>query len=370
MPGLPQSDIRARPSGTGVYPNPVHSANVLGKLDHQVSGPDQLTVRYSLYHVDVRQLARRRGAECAERIRGLDNIDHRSRSATRWTVSSRDGQRNARAVRIRRLEGASDRPDRPGGEHRRRRNVRHALDQSDATPQQDVPVRRQSVASGWCARAASRRRFRLQRRHHHVSPLGPRQLYVFDARQLPHRHLQAATRRRSAIRWCRRRARASGCTRRTSGRSARSLTLNLGLRYDLQFLEIDQHRHQQRLAPSRLRLVALGSSDLVVRGSAGLFFDRVPLRPVANASCRPATPPTGQPASAQCGRPYPDTGRRAGVSRTSSPRDCSPRRWSISRPWTRSAERVLEAGEPRGGTRSSGVGAPSAWAISTCVART
>ena len=29
------------------------------------------------------------------------------------------------------------------------------------------------------------------------------------------------------------------------------LTLNLGLRYDLQFLEADQHRHQQRLAARR-----------------------------------------------------------------------------------------------------------------------
>jgi hypothetical protein len=30
---------------TGVYPNPVHSANVLGKLDHHASGSDHLTVR-------------------------------------------------------------------------------------------------------------------------------------------------------------------------------------------------------------------------------------------------------------------------------------------------------------------------------------
>jgi hypothetical protein len=62
-----------------------------------------------------------------------------------------------------------------------------------------------------------------------------------------------------------------------------SLTLNLGLRYDLQFLtpiNTDTNNVSPRVgfawSPS-------ASPDLVVRGSAGLFFDRVPLRAVANA---------------------------------------------------------------------------------------
>ena len=38
--------------------------------------------------------------------------------------------------------------------------------------------------------------------------------------------------------------------------SASGLTLNLGLRYDLQFLDTDQHRHEQRVAPSGVRVVA------------------------------------------------------------------------------------------------------------------
>jgi Carboxypeptidase regulatory-like domain len=36
---------------TGLYPNPVHNENFLAKADHQVSSKDLLTVRYSLYHV-------------------------------------------------------------------------------------------------------------------------------------------------------------------------------------------------------------------------------------------------------------------------------------------------------------------------------
>ena len=64
---------------------------------------------------------------------------------------------------------------------------------------------------------------------------------------------------------------------------ARDLTLNAGLRYDLQFLEtIDTDTTTSRRAsgsPGRRSR----RGDTVVRGSAGLFYDRVPLRALANA---------------------------------------------------------------------------------------
>ena len=66
-------------------------------------------------------------------------------------------------------------------------------------------------------------------------------------------------------------------------RASSRLTLNLGLRYDLQFLETintDSNNVSPRVgfvwAPT-------ASQDFLVRGGAGVFFDRVPLRAVANA---------------------------------------------------------------------------------------
>jgi hypothetical protein len=38
---------------TGIYPNPVDTTNILAKLDHQVSGRDQLSIRYGRYNASA-----------------------------------------------------------------------------------------------------------------------------------------------------------------------------------------------------------------------------------------------------------------------------------------------------------------------------
>ena len=62
-----------------------------------------------------------------------------------------------------------------------------------------------------------------------------------------------------------------------------SVTLNAGVRYDLQFLESitsDTNNVSPRIG---VAWTPRGSLRTVVRGSAGLFYDRVPLRALANA---------------------------------------------------------------------------------------
>ena len=62
-----------------------------------------------------------------------------------------------------------------------------------------------------------------------------------------------------------------------------ALTVNAGVRYDLQFLEtieVDADNVSPRLG---FAWTPTESRRTVVRGSAGLFFDRVPLRALANA---------------------------------------------------------------------------------------
>ena len=132
MRGSPQSGYRGPQIATGIYPNPVDTTNVLAKVDHQFSSRDQFSVRYSRYGVDVDQLARRRRPERADaRRRTSTTPTRRSRIGNTLILSSRTRARNPRAVRARRPAGAAVGSDRPGGQHRRRRRVRHQLEQPD-----------------------------------------------------------------------------------------------------------------------------------------------------------------------------------------------------------------------------------------------
>jgi hypothetical protein len=61
------------------------------------------------------------------------------------------------------------------------------------------------------------------------------------------------------------------------------LTLNLGLRYDLQFLPAPIQADTNNFAPRFGFAFAPGDRRTVIRGGAGLYFDRIPLRATSNA---------------------------------------------------------------------------------------
>jgi hypothetical protein len=60
---------------TGIYPNPVNTTNVLAKLDHQFSSRDQISVRYSRYGVSADNARGAGGLTAASASTALDNTD-------------------------------------------------------------------------------------------------------------------------------------------------------------------------------------------------------------------------------------------------------------------------------------------------------
>jgi outer membrane receptor protein involved in Fe transport len=72
---------------TGVFANPVNSTNVLGKIDHQIAGADLLTLRYSQYDVTSSNSRGAGGIAAPSASAGLQNADRAFSAANIWTLS-------------------------------------------------------------------------------------------------------------------------------------------------------------------------------------------------------------------------------------------------------------------------------------------
>jgi outer membrane receptor protein involved in Fe transport len=270
------------PVATGIYPNPVHSTNVLGKIDHQFSGADQLSVRYALYDV-VSENSRGVGnLNAPSASSGLDNIDQSIAISNVWTISSN----TVNETRV---------------------QIAHGDLQAYSTDQIGPQVAISGVANfGTLSSSPWRRENTLfqavsnisHRAGAHALRAGVDVLFNDDTITFPRTFRGSYTFGSLA----------NFLTGNYSGfaqtfgdpainqnnpnvglyaqdewRVGSRLTLNGGVRYDLQLLETintDANNVSPRVgfvwAPT-------ASETLLIRGGAGIFFDRVPLRAVANA---------------------------------------------------------------------------------------
>ena len=269
---------------TGVYPNPLNTTNILAKLDHQFSSRDQFTIRYSLYNV-ASQNSRGAGAlNAATASAGLDNLDQSLAFGNTLTLSSRTV--NETRVQVTRSE-------------------LKALPSDPIGPAVSIA----GVASFGTLSGSPHARTNTMIQvvnnvsHHagaHAIRAGLDFIYNDDTITYP-RAVRGAYTFSSLENFLAGTYNTSGFTQ-TFGDSIVSqtnpnlgvfvqdewkahplLTVNAGLRYDLQWLETittDANNISPRLG---FAWTPSDSHRLIVRGSAGLFFDRVPLRAMANA---------------------------------------------------------------------------------------
>jgi hypothetical protein len=269
---------------TGVYPNPVDMTNFLAKLDHQLTSRAQFTVRYSLYDVLSQNSRGAGGLNAPSASSGLDNLDQSIALSNTFTLS-----------------------DRTVNETR----VQYSHGDLSALPSDPIgpAVSIAGVASfGTLSASPQGRRNGLFQvvnnlSHHagaHALRAGIDVVYNDDTITFP-RAARGTYAFSSLANFLTGTYNASGFTQ-TFGETAvsqtnpniglyvqdewkanDSLTVNAGLRYDLQRLETidtDRNNVSPRLG---LAWTPTASRRTVVRGSAGLFFDRVPLRALANA---------------------------------------------------------------------------------------
>jgi Carboxypeptidase regulatory-like domain/TonB dependent receptor len=279
---LAQVGYRGAPVATGIYPNPVHAGNVLGKIDHQLSGGDQLSLRYARY--DVRsENARGVGTlNAPSGSTGLDNADQSIAVGNVWTLSS--DTVNETRVQVAHGDLKAFSTDQVGPQVTITGVATFGTFSSSPTRRQNTMVQIVDNVSHRAGAHALRGGVDFLYNDDTITFLRTfRGSYTFSslANFLTGNYNGYAqtfgdpviTQKNPNV----------GLYAQDEWRAGARLTLNLGLRYDLQFLKtIDTDRNN--VSP-RVGFVwtPTASQDLLVRGGAGIFFDRVPLRASANA---------------------------------------------------------------------------------------
>lgn len=269
---------------TGLYSNPVHNTNFLAKVDHQFSQEDQFSVRYSLYDVHSTNSRGAGGISAASASSALDNTDQTIAASNVATLS-------ARVVNETRAQFT-------------RSNL-------SAPPSDPIgpAVSISGVASfGTLSGSPTGRLNNLYeiadnlsyQRGAHAIRAGADFLYNNDTITFP-RSIRGSYSFSSLANFLSGTYNNPGFTQTFNNfvlsqnnpnigfyaqdewKPNSRLTLNFGVRYDLQFLKTIATDTNNVSPRAGFAWSPFSSRSTVIRGNFGLFYDRVPLRALANA---------------------------------------------------------------------------------------
>ncbi len=269
---------------TGIYPNPVETTNVLAKLDHQFSTRDQFTIRYSLYDVSSQNSRGAGGLIAATASAGLDNLDQSLAAGNTLTMSSRTVAETRVQITHSDLKAP---PSDPIGPAAGIAGVA-SFGTSSGSPQARRNTMFQAVSNVSHQAGAHAIRVGVDFIHNDDTITYPRSVrgaYTFSSLE----SFLGGTYNPSGFTQTFGESVVSqtnpnvGVYVQDEWKAHPSLTVNAGLRYDIQFLQTINTDTDNVSPRVGFAWTPSDSQRLIVRGSAGLFFDRLPLRAVANA---------------------------------------------------------------------------------------
>ena len=269
---------------TGLYPNPVHNTNFLGKVDHQFGSGDQLTIRYSLY--DVHSSASR-GAGALSAVSasaGLDDTDQTVAVSNIATLSPRTVNETRGQFTRSNLAALPTDPIGPavsisgvasfgtlsGSPTGRVNNLYEVAD--NLTHRAGAHALR--AGADFLANDATI-----------TFPRSIRGSYTFSslANFLTGTYNNAGFTQTFGNPVVSQTNPNIGFYAQDEWKVTSRLTLNIGARYDLQYLETIATDTDNFSPRAGFAWSPLADRRTVVRGSFGLFYDRIPLRALANA---------------------------------------------------------------------------------------
>jgi hypothetical protein len=272
------------PVTTGTYPNPVDSRNLLAKVDHQVSGGDQLGVRYALYKVTSSNSRGAGGTSAPSASAGLENIDQAVSFSNTLSLSSRTVNETRAQIVHSDLQAP---PSDPLGPAVSIAGVA-SFGTLSGSPTRRVNTLYQVVDNVSHQAGAHALRGGVDFLYNDDTITFPRSIrgsYTFSslANFLTGVYNNAGFSQTFGTTVVAQTNPNLGVYVQDEWRVAPRLTINGGLRYDLQFLQTiatDTNNVSPRVG---FAWSASESRRSIVRGSAGIFYDRVPLRALANA---------------------------------------------------------------------------------------
>ena len=274
---------------TGDYSNPIHNQDFFAKVDHRFSDQDQFSARYSLYHVDSLN-SRGAGALSAPTASAnLFDTDQTIAASNVWTLSSR--MVNETRVQFTNSNLAAP-PSDPIGPAVSISGVA-SFGTLSGSPTARVNQLYEATDSLSVQQGAHAIRIGIDFLYNNDTITFPRTnrgSYTFSslANFLSGAYSSSGFAQTFGVTEVHQTNPNVGFYAQDEYKMTRSFTLNLGLRYDLEFLKTIATRtiatRCGNVSPrAGFAWSPFASRRTVVRGSYGLFYDRIPLRPLANA---------------------------------------------------------------------------------------